>query len=128
MKIKYTKRHKYNAKKIVIDGIEFDSKKEAERYLELKMLEKAGKIKDLKLQPAFLLQEGFYYRGKAIRQITYRADFEYVDEKGNKVVEDVKGVETPVYKLKKKLFLKKYSQIVFRELKWKRGKWEIKEY
>ena len=128
MRIKYPKRHKYNAKKILIDGIEFDSKKEAKRYLELKMLERAGKIKNLKLQPVFLLQEGFYYRGKAIRQITYRADFEYVDENGNVVVEDVKGVETPVYKLKKKLFLRKYYQIVFRELRWKRGKWEIKEY
>ena len=116
MRIKYPKRHKYNAKKIKIDEIEFDSKKEAKRYLELKMLEKAGKIKDLKLQPAFLLQEGFYYRGKAIRQITYRADFEYVDEKGNKVVEDVKGFKTDVYNLKKKLFLKKHPDVVFKEI------------
>ena len=116
MRIKYPKRHKYNAKKIKIDEIEFDSKKEAKRYLELKMLEKAGKIKNLKLQPLFLLQEGFYYRGKAIRQITYRADFEYVDEKGNKVVEDVKGVKTDVYKLKKKLFLKKYPDVIFKEI------------
>lgn len=110
------KKHKYNAKKIVVDEIKFDSKKEAKRYLELKMLEKAGKIKDLKLQPVFLLQEGFYYRGKAIRQITYRADFEYVDEKGNKVIEDVKGFKTDVYKLKKKLFLKKYPDVVFKEI------------
>ena len=128
MRIKYPKKHKYNAKKIVIDGIEFDSKKEGKRYLELKTLEKAGKIKDLQLQPVFLLQEGFYYRGKAIRQITYRADFEYVDEKGNRVVEDVKGVETPVFQIKKKLFLKKYRDVIFRVLKFKKGKWEIEEY
>ena len=116
MRIKYPKRHKYNAKKIVIDGIEFDSKKEGKRYQELKMLEKAGKIKDLQLQPVFLLQEGFYYQGKAIRQITYRADFEYVDEKGNRVVEDVKGFKTDVYKLKKKLFLKKNPDVIFKEI------------
>jgi len=116
MRIKYPKKHKYNAKKIIIDGIEFDSKKEAKRYQELKMLEKAGKIKDLQLQPVFLLQEGFYYQGKAIRQITYRADFEYVDEKGNRVVEDVKGFKTDVYKLKKKLFLKKNPDVIFKEI------------
>ena len=110
------KRHKYNAKSIEIDGFKFASKKEAKRYLELKTLEKAGKIKDLKLQPVFLLQEGFYYQGEAIRQITYRADFEYVNEKGERVVEDVKGFKTDVYKLKKKLFLKKYPDVVFKEI------------
>ena len=116
MKIKYPKKHKYNAKAVVIDGIRFPSEKEGERYLELKMLEKAGKIKDLQLQPVFLLQEGFYYQGKAIRQITYRADFKYVDEKGRVVVEDVKGFKTDVYKLKKKLFLKKYPDVIFKEI------------
>jgi len=117
MRIKYSKKHKYNAKKArTADGNIFDSKKEAKRYLELKMLEKAGKIKDLKLQPVFLLQEGFYYQGKAIRQITYRADFEYVNEKGERVVEDVKGFKTDIYKLKKKLFLKKYPDVVFKEI------------
>ena len=127
MRIKYPKKHKYNAKVVEFDGFRFASKKELKRYLELKMLEKAGKIKDLQLQPVFLLQEGFK-RKITHRAITYRADFEYVDEKGNRVVEDVKGVETPVYQIKKKLFLKKYREVVFRELRWKRGKWEIKEY
>ena len=110
------KKHKYNAKPVEFEGFKFDSKKEAKRYQELKMLEKSGKIKDLKLQPIFVLQERFYYRGKAIRQITYRADFEYVDEKGNRVVEDVKGFKTDVYKLKKKLFLKKYPDVIFKEI------------
>ena len=127
MRIKYPKRHKYNAKKVVINGIEFDSKKEAKRYLELKILEKAGKIKDLQFQPVFLLQEGFK-RKITHRAITYRADFEYVDEKGNRVVEDVKGVKTPVFKIKKKLFLKKYRDVIFRVLKFEKGKWEIEEY
>ncbi len=112
----FIKRHKYNAKVVEFDGFRFASKKELKRYLELKTLEKAGKIKDLKLQPIFLLQEGFYYQGKSIRQITYRADFEYVDEKGNRVVEDVKGFKTDVYKLKKKLFLKKYPDVIFKEI------------
>jgi hypothetical protein len=112
----FKKTHKYRAKAMTIDGIRFDSKKEAKRYIELKMLEKAGKIKELKLQPVFLLQEGFHRNGKAIRQITYRADFEYIDEKGQKVVEDVKGFKTDVYKLKKKLFLKKYPDLEFKEM------------
>ena len=117
MRIKYQKKHKYNAKPLEFEGFRFDSKKELKRYLELKMLEKAGKIKDLKLQPVFLLQEGFYYQGKAIRQITYRADFEYI-ENGKRVVEDVKGFKTDVYKLKKKLFLKKYPDVIFKEIWW----------
>ena len=116
MRIKYPKKHKYNAKRVEFEGFRFDSKKEAKRYQELRILEKAGKIKDLQFQPVFILQEGFYYQGKAIRQITYRADFEYVDEKGNIVVEDVKGFKTDVYKLKKKLFLKKYREVVFKEI------------
>ena len=115
MRIKYPKKHKYNAKLVKINGFKFDSKKEANRYLELKFLEKAGKIKDLKLQPCFLLQEGFYYQGRAIRQITYKADFEYVQD-GKRVVEDVKGFKTDVYKLKKKLFLKKYPDVIFKEV------------
>ena len=110
-------RHKYNAKKVIVDEIEFDSKKEAKRYQELKLLEKSGKIRDLKLQPVFLLQEGFYYKGKAQRQITYKADFEYIDERGQRVVEDVKGFKTDVYKIKKKLFLAKYGkEIEFKEI------------
>lgn len=127
MRIKYQKKHKYNAKPLEFEGFRFDSKKELKRYLELKMLEKAGKIKDLQLQPVFLLQEGFK-RKITHRAITYRADFEYIDEKGNRVVEDVKGVETPVFKIKKKLFLKKYRDVIFRVLKFKKGKWKIEEY
>lgn len=53
------KYNKYGNIKTVIDGIKFDSKRESERYLELKLLEKAGEISDLKLQPRFILQHGF---------------------------------------------------------------------
>lgn len=91
-------RHKYNAKKTEIDGFVFDSKAEAARYLELSILEKSGDISNLELQPEFLCE----VNGKKICK--YRADFRYIDhETGKTVVEDVKGVKTDVYKLKKKL-------------------------
>ena len=102
---------KYNARKTIIDGIKFDSKKEARRYKELKLLEKAGEIKDLQLQPRFTLQEKFKYQGKTERKIEYIADFQYEDIRtGQMIVEDTKGYRTDVYKLKRKLFLKRYSE------------------
>ncbi len=101
---------KYKAKKAIVDGITFDSKKEAGRYQELKLLERAGAVKGLVLQPRFLLQDKFKYKGKTERKIEYIADFEYMDTKTGKVViEDVKGYKTDVYKLKRKLFLKQYG-------------------
>jgi len=109
------KKHKYNAKPIEFDGFKFDSKKEAKRYLELKVLERAGVISNLILQPKFLLQDSFKYKGKTQRAIFYIADFEYIKD-GKRIVEDVKGVKTEVYKLKKKLFLKKYPQVEFKEI------------
>jgi len=109
------KKHKYNAKPVEFDGFKFDSKKEAKRYLELKMLERAGVISNLILQPKFLLQDSFKYKGKTQRAIFYIADFEYIKD-GKRIVEDVKGVKTEVYKLKKKLFLKKYPQVEFKEI------------
>lgn len=90
---------KYNNKKTIVDNIKFDSKVEANRYIELKMLEKARKISDLELQPKFILQEQYINnKGEKIRAITYKADFCYLE--GNKiVVEDVKGVETKEFKI-----------------------------
>lgn len=117
VKRKLQANNKYNAIKAECDGIVFDSKKEKGRYEFLKMLARAGKIKDLKLQPRYLLQDSFRYRGKKERKIEYVADFEYIDENGNKIVEDVKGEKTQVYKLKRKLFLFKYGgHIEFREV------------
>ena len=104
-------RSKYEAKKTLVDGVVFDSKKEAARYQELKLLEKAGGIKDLSLQPNFLLQDKFKCQGKTHRKIEYIADFQYYIIKDKKwVIEGVKGFKTDVYKLKKKLFLKKYGE------------------
>lgn len=110
---------KYRAKKAVVDGIKFDSKREADRYCELKLLEKAKEIRDLELQPRFLLQDKFKDKtGKTYRKIEYVADFMYVDKNDKKIVEDVKGVMTDVYKIKKKIFLKKYDeQYDFREIR-----------
>ncbi|MDR1104179.1 MAG: DUF1064 domain-containing protein [Endomicrobium sp.] len=110
------RRNKYGAKKTEIDGIVFDSKKEATRYEELLLLEKAGAIEELTLQKSFLLQEGFVEKkpkdigSKLIRPITYVCDFYYYDKgKGWYVVEDVKGIKTEVYKIKKKMFLKQFG-------------------
>ncbi len=102
---------KYGARKTVIDGITFDSKREANRYQELKLLEQAGEISYLELQPSFILQESFKYQGKTIRAITYKADFAYHELASNAVVvEDVKGMETEVFRIKRKLFLSKYGE------------------
>lgn len=110
---------KYNAKKTVVDGIEFDSLREADRYCELKLLEKAKEIRNLELQPRFLLQDKFKDKqGNTHRKVEYVADFMYIDKCGKTIVEDVKGVLTDVYKLKKKLFLKIYDdQYEFKEIR-----------
>lgn len=111
------KYSKYRAKKTIINGIEFDSKKEANRYATLLLLEKSGRIKDLKLQPVYELVPKFNKNGKSYRKTTYKADFEYFDTKLNKiVVEDVKGFKTDIYKLKKKLFEYKYEDLEIEEV------------
>ena len=99
---------KYGNKKCEIDGIVFDSLKEARRWCELRMLEKAGYIADLERQKKYVLipaqRDEF---GKVLeRECSYRADFVYVDtDTGKTVVEDTKGYRTEAYKLKKKLLL-----------------------
>jgi hypothetical protein len=106
---------KYNNKKTVVNGHVFDSKAEADRYGALLMMAAEGKIWDLELQPRFLLQDGFMCRMKKHRPIEYVADFKYRDQY-KVVVEDVKGMQTDVYKLKLKMLLKLYGdQFVFCE-------------
>lgn len=101
---------KYNAKKTEIDGILFDSKKEANRYIELKWLQTSGLISNLELQiPYELIPKQKTPSGKAVRNAIYIADFRYRDRNGKTVVEDVKGVRTDAYKLKKKLMLFVYG-------------------
>lgn len=105
---------KYKNKHVIIDDIDFMSIKEAKRYNELKLLEKAGIIKELELQKVFELQPKFKNKlGEHIRAITYVADFYYYDnEKQEYVVEDTKGFRTEVYKIKKKLFEYKYNMCI----------------
>lgn len=108
---------KYHNRKTVVDGITFDSAAEAGRYTELKLLERAGKIKDLRLQPKFELIPAFQKNGKKYRKTTYIADFSYFDNESMKnVVEDVKGVKTQVFALKKKLFEYRYPDLTLTEV------------
>ena len=89
---------KYNNVKTNVGGLKFDSKKEAMRYLELKQMEKTGHISDLELQVVYPL----IINGMIICK--YIADFRYcINPSINYTVEDVKGVKTPIYRLKKKL-------------------------
>lgn len=121
---------KYGNKKVFYDGIEFDSKKEARRYTELKLLQRAGKITALELQKEFELipaqyeqitreeyikSKGKKTRGKCIeRACKYKADFYYI-ENGRQVVEDTKGFRTKDYIIKRKLMLWVYG-IKIREI------------
>lgn len=108
---------KYHSKKTTVYGKTFDSKKEADRYCELRLLEMAGKIKDLQLQYTFILQPSFKKNGKTIRSITYIADFVYYDlERMKIVVEDVKGYRTKEYMLKRKMFEYKFPDLTLTEI------------
>lgn len=115
------KYNKYKNRKTKVGGILFDSKAEADRYLELKAMEQSGDISDLRLQIAYELipvqkesdkvgPRGGVIPGKVIhRPITYVADFVYM-ENGEEIVEDCKGVRTEVYKIKRKLFRYRYGK------------------
>lgn len=94
------------ARKTTVDGITFDSQKEAERYLELKRMEEEGVISDLKLQPEYnLLPKQVDATGRCLeRSLSYRADFSYIKD-GETIVEDVKGFRFPEYIIKRKLML-----------------------
>lgn len=99
--------HKYHAQPTTLDGIRFASKAEARRYAELRLLVKAGVIRDLVLQPRYPLQAHGVTIGK------YVGDFEYVlRASGDRVIEDVKGVRTALYRWKKKHFEAQYGRLV----------------
>ena len=110
--------NKYRNKKVQIDMYVFDSIAESKRYKELALLQRAKKIENLQLQPRFLLQESFRKNGKTFRKIEYIADFMYV-EKGQVIVEDVKGKETEAFKIKRKLFEYKYRGLELKIVKMK---------
>lgn len=97
--------NKYGNKKTEVDGIRFDSKKEAKRYLELKVLESAGEISDLRRQVKYELIPSQRINGKVVeRKVEYIADFVYLRD-GETVVEDTKGIRTKDYILKRKMML-----------------------
>lgn len=120
---KYMKNiSKYNNEITEIQGRKFASKKEANRYKDLLLLEKAGVIKDLECQVPYELQPSYKQDNKTIRAIKYVADFVYkekiksdVCEMWKEVIEDTKGYRTEIYKIKKKMFEYKYG-VKIREL------------
>ncbi|UPA31876.1 DUF1064 domain-containing protein [Terrisporobacter glycolicus] len=95
---------KYKNKKVVVDGVKFDSKHEAEYYLYLKRLKEEGKIKDFGLQHKFELQPSFKKYGKTHRAITYTVDFAIYHNNGDVEYVDVKGMETQQGIMRKKMF------------------------
>jgi hypothetical protein len=92
-------RSKYGSRRTTVDGVTFDSAKEATRWGELVMMQKAGHISGLRRQVSYDLVVNGH------KVATYRADFVYADASGLDVVEDVKGFRTPVYRLKRRLML-----------------------
>ena len=116
------KINKYHAKKVTVNGITFDSQREARRYKELLLLERAGKISALQRQARFTLiptqrefsceigKNGCFKKGKVLeRPVIYVADFVYENEQGAQVVEDTKGMKTPEYIIKRKLMLERWG-------------------
>ena len=113
-------KNKYHNTKVIYNGIKFDSKKERDRYITLKQLEKAGIIKELELQPKFLLLDTIHYKSKTYPKTYYKSDFKYFDvNNGKYIIEDIKSPITAkdkVYRLKIKMLLTKYPDIEFREI------------
>lgn len=101
-------RRKFGNKKVLCDGMIFDSQKEARRYHELKLRQQAGEISGLECQKEFeLIPRQVDENGKFLEHpVKYIADFVYTDKDGKIVVEDTKGYRTPDYVIKRKLMLK----------------------
>lgn len=97
---------KYHSRKVTLDGMEFDSHREAGRYRELSLLQRAGHISDLRTQVKYTLVPAQKKpSGGKEREVTYTADFVYRNKAGEEVVEDVKGVRTQQYIVRRKLML-----------------------
>lgn len=114
-----TKQNKYHADNPTKYGKRWDSKKELAYYENLLLLQKAGEIKEIELQPSFLLQEAFKRNGKTERAIRYNADFKVTYSDGHIEIIDVKAstkFKTEVYRIKRKLFLYRYPEIIFKEV------------
>jgi sporulation protein YlmC with PRC-barrel domain len=114
---------KYNNKKVEYEGIKFDSKMERDYYKYL--LENRYKmgIRKIELQVPFILQEKYIHNNKTVRAIKYVTDFKITYTCGDIKYIDVKGKETDIFKLKKKMLLHKYKDIDFRCVKKVKGEW-----
>lgn len=110
---------KYNAKKVTEDGITFDSRMEHARYRQLMVLAAGGVIYDLTVHPTFELEAKTTVNGKKLRAIKHEADFSYYVEGQAQtlIVEDCKGVETAIWRLKYNLFQRRYPHIEYRVIK-----------
>ncbi len=102
---------KYNNRKIRVGGEVFDSKREYNRWRELRLLERSGIICNLQRQVKFRLIDSQKTSERTERPCDYIADFVYY-ENGSRVVEDCKGMRTDVYKIKRKLMLEKYNILI----------------
>ena len=110
---------KYHSRKVTINRITFASQLEGDRYTQLMLLEKAGEISDLVLQPEFQILRGWVNpeTGEKIKSRFYIGDFQYLDNAtGRIIVEDTKGIETPEFRLKWSLVKSQYPQFEFRKL------------
>ena len=120
---------KFHNKKTIVDGILFDSQMESHYYLYLKELKEQGVVADFKLQPVFILQEGFSKDGKRIQPIKYIADFEVTYNDGHVEIIDVKGKITEAFRIKRKILLYKYRDVDFKCVREKGRKpnkdWEV---
>jgi hypothetical protein len=109
---------KYGNVITVVDGIKFKSRFEAGRYSELRLMEQAGEIKNLKLHTRWVLLPAFVDNtGKKQRAVEYEDDFSYQLADGAVVVEDTKGFATEAYLIKRKMFLYTYPYVRFREVR-----------
>ena len=97
------RKHKYNARPCEVNGVKYRSQKEMKRHQELLLLEKSGKIRDLKREVPFILAPSITINGKKVPALRYVADFTYLNLKGELVVNDAKGYLTPVYRIKRHL-------------------------
>nr|PZN07857.1 MAG: hypothetical protein DIU64_11600 [Caldicoprobacter oshimai] len=107
------KKPKYNNKRVLVDGILFDSQKEADYYNELKLQLMAGAIRGFCRQPEFILVEGFADR----KPVTYKADFIVFHLDGTFEIIDIKGFETEIFKIKHKQFLNKFPGLKIKVVK-----------
>jgi hypothetical protein len=133
---------KYHNVKQVVDGITFDSKREAEYYLQLKLLQKAGEVIDFETHPKFVLQpayrkccghiwldkpawdiKGVKVCGNCKKKmqktsaLTYSADFSVTYKDGHVEIVDIKGIETEAFKIKRKMFEFKYPGLALKTIK-----------